>query len=89
LNLKCDFPVSKFNFKCNLYRYTAGAVEAAFVALALSTGSVPPTLNLTNPDPAVVPEGANFVPLVAQRIPGLRAALTNSFGGGVCGVYSC
>lgn len=34
----------------------AGAVEAAFVTLALHTGIVPPTLNLTNPDPSVVPE---------------------------------
>ena len=60
----------------------AGAVEAAFATLALHTQRVPPTLSLTHPDPEVVPPGANFVPLAAQTIPGLRAVLTNSFGFG-------
>ena len=66
----------------------AGAVEAAFVTMALFTGSVPPTLNLTDPDPAAVPPGGNFVPLAAQKIPGgLRAAITNSFGGGAARMW--
>ena len=62
----------------------AGAVEAAFAALALASGVVPPTLNLVEPDVGLGAafRGANFVPLVAQRAPGLRAALTNSFGFG-------
>jgi 3-oxoacyl-[acyl-carrier-protein] synthase II len=38
----------------------AGAVEAAFAALAISSEAVPPTLNLTHPDPGAVPEARAY-----------------------------
>ena len=73
----------------------AGAVEAAFAALAVAEGVVPPTLNLARVDPGMVAAAAeggggggggggcpDFVPLAARRAPALRAAMTNSFGFG-------
>jgi 3-oxoacyl-[acyl-carrier-protein] synthase II len=56
----------------------AGAVEAAVCLLALQRKTIPPTINLENPDPECdldyVPEGA--------RSAGLETALSNSFGFG-------
>jgi|TARA_B100001142_G_scaffold268353_1_gene273465 3-oxoacyl-[acyl-carrier-protein] synthase II len=60
----------------------AGAVEAAFAVLALSTKTLPPTLHLETPCPNAAPAGADLVPLIARVKPGLRAAMTNSFGFG-------
>lgn len=55
----------------------AGGVEAAFTALALHHGVVPPTVNVDDPDPACA---VNIAP-TARAMP-LRAALSNSFGFG-------
>ncbi len=56
----------------------AGGIEAVFTALAIYTGTVPPTANHTHPDPEcdldVVAEGAR------QASP--RVALSNAFGFG-------
>jgi 3-oxoacyl-[acyl-carrier-protein] synthase II len=56
----------------------AGAIEAAYTVLALEQGIIPPTANLTNPDPKI------DVDLVYQsaRERRLRFALSNSFGFG-------
>jgi 3-oxoacyl-[acyl-carrier-protein] synthase II len=56
----------------------AGGVEAVFTALALSTGIIPPTINLDNPD-----EGCDldYVPNVAREKK-ITTAMSNSFGFG-------
>jgi len=56
----------------------AGGVEAIFSVLAIHTSTIPPTINLDNPD-----EGCDldYVPNVARSVP-LRTALSNSFGFG-------
>lgn len=58
----------------------AGAVEAAFSVLALHHGVAPPTCNLEQPDPQLLPL---LVAGKAARLPGgPRAVLCNSFGFG-------
>lgn len=56
----------------------AGAVEAAFCALAIRDGILPPTLNLDNPS---FETPLNLIPHTAVRKK-VRAALSNSFGFG-------
>lgn len=56
----------------------AGAVEAAFCALALRDGILPPTLNLDNQD---FETPINLCPKTAVKKP-IKAALSNSFGFG-------
>jgi 3-oxoacyl-[acyl-carrier-protein] synthase II len=56
----------------------AGSVEAAFTALALSRGVLPPTINLDEPDPAC---DLDYVPH-HSRASEIRAAISNSFGFG-------
>jgi 3-oxoacyl-[acyl-carrier-protein] synthase II len=56
----------------------AGGVEAAFTALALYHGAVPPTINLDNPDPEC---DLDYVPNKAREVR-LEAAISNSFGFG-------
>ncbi|HEY1377171.1 MAG TPA: beta-ketoacyl-ACP synthase II [Gemmataceae bacterium] len=56
----------------------AGAVEAVALALTLSDGVVPPTINLTDPDPAC---DLDYVPQTAREIR-TRAAVSTSFGFG-------
>ena len=58
----------------------AGAVEAAFSVLALSTGWVPPNVNLATPEPGLLP---GLVRGAAARVrEGGGAVMTNSFGFG-------
>lgn len=56
----------------------AGAIEAIVMAMAIETGKIHPTINLTNPDPELdldyVPEGARELKV--------KCALSNSFGFG-------
>jgi len=59
----------------------AGAMGAFAAVLAIRDGIVPPTINLTNIDPACADLGLNFTPNVAVKRP-VRAALANSFGFG-------
>ncbi len=56
----------------------AGSIEACFCCLAIRDGVVPPTLNLTDPDPDCE---LRHVAGRAERHP-VRVALTNSFGFG-------
>ncbi len=56
----------------------AGAVESAVCALAIAEGKIPPTINLTDPDPACP---LDYVPLVARERR-VKHALNNSFGFG-------
>jgi 3-oxoacyl-[acyl-carrier-protein] synthase II len=56
----------------------AGAVEAAFCALAIRDSIAPPTLNLENP---TAETAIDLTPKVARKRP-IRAALSNSFGFG-------
>lgn len=61
----------------------AGGIEAAFTALTLHNGTIPPTINLENPDPDC---DLDYVPNVARETE-LRSAMSNSFGfGGTNGV---
>jgi len=56
----------------------AGAVEAVALALTLKGGVLPPTINLTHPDPDC---DLDYVPNTARDYP-VRTALSTSFGFG-------
>jgi 3-oxoacyl-[acyl-carrier-protein] synthase II len=57
----------------------AGALEFAISALALARRKIPPTANLTDPDPDC---DLDCVPLVGKEAPDLEYALSNSFAFG-------
>jgi len=56
----------------------AGAIEAVFCVRAVAEGVIPPTINLTDPDPEC---DLDYVPLVARHT-AVPAAMSNSFGFG-------
>ena len=65
----------------------AGAVSALACLLAVRDGVVPPTINLTDPDPAC---DLDYVPNVARTLD-VPAALANGFGFGgqnACAVFT-
>jgi 3-oxoacyl-[acyl-carrier-protein] synthase II len=57
---------------------SAGAVEAAITIMVIQNGIIPPTINLTHPDPEC---DLDYVPNVARRAK-VTTALSNSFGFG-------
>jgi 3-oxoacyl-[acyl-carrier-protein] synthase II len=57
----------------------AGAIASVVTLLAMRDGIIPPTLNLTDPDPGV--GEMDLTPLVARRRP-VRTGLVNAFGFG-------
>jgi 3-oxoacyl-[acyl-carrier-protein] synthase II len=56
----------------------AGAIEALFCVRAITDGVVPPTINLSAPDPDC---DLDYVPNAARPVP-VRTAMSNSFGFG-------
>jgi 3-oxoacyl-[acyl-carrier-protein] synthase II len=56
----------------------AGGLESVFTVLALAHQTVPPTINLHNPDPEC---DLDYCPNVARKMP-LQVALKNNFGFG-------
>jgi len=56
----------------------AGGVEFIFTALAIRDGILPPTINLTNPDPQC---DLDYVPNAARKVE-VEAAISNAFGFG-------
>ncbi|KOG85176.1 beta-ketoacyl-[acyl-carrier-protein] synthase family protein [Streptomyces varsoviensis] len=73
-----DVPVSSTKGVTGHPLGAAGALEAAYAVLALRDGIVPPTANLTDPDPDI---SVDLVAGAARR-ERLRAVLSNSFGFG-------
>jgi 3-oxoacyl-[acyl-carrier-protein] synthase II len=56
----------------------AGAVEAVALAMTLKTNAIPPTINLTHPDPNC---DLDYVPRTARELP-VKTAVSTSFGFG-------
>ena len=56
-----------------------GALEFALSVMALTSGSIPPTAHLNNPDPAC---DLDFVPLIGRHSVPLQAVMSNSFAFG-------
>ncbi|BCH54212.1 beta-ketoacyl-ACP synthase [Agrobacterium vitis] len=76
--LKDQIPVSSNKSMIGHTLTAAGAVEAVFSIQTMLTGTLPPTINYTNPDPTVE---LDVVPNV-KRDAQVSAVLSNSFGFG-------
>ncbi|MCC2645647.1 MAG: fabF [Burkholderiales bacterium] len=57
----------------------ASAIEAVFSIMALQDGVIPPTINLSNPDPEC---DLDYTPNTAREDKNLKFAMSNSFGFG-------
>jgi 3-oxoacyl-[acyl-carrier-protein] synthase II len=57
----------------------AGALEFVAAAMALASGTVPPTMHLRHPDPLC---DLDYVPMRSRRVPALEAVMSSSFAFG-------
>src|SRR5262249_14528791 len=57
----------------------SGAVELIATVMALRSGTIPPTSHLDAPDPECT---LDYVPNVARKVAGMKAAMSNSFAFG-------
>ena len=73
-----NIPVSSNKSMIGHTLTAAGAVEAIFSLMTISTGTLPPTINHDNPDPAIE---LDVVPNVKRDQP-VSSVLSNSFGFG-------
>jgi 3-oxoacyl-[acyl-carrier-protein] synthase II len=73
-----ELPMSSIKSMVGHLIGAAGAVEAAAMALTLSQGVLPPTINHTQPDPNC---DLDYVPNNARILP-IRTAISTSFGFG-------
>lgn len=73
-----EVPVSSNKSMIGHTLTAAGAVEAVFSLLTISTGTLPPTINYDNPDPSIP---LDVVPNV-KRDAAITSVLSNSFGFG-------
>jgi 3-oxoacyl-[acyl-carrier-protein] synthase II len=73
-----DLPLSSIKSMVGHLIGAAGAVEAVALALTLKHGALPPTINLTRPDPEC---DLDYVPNTARELP-VRTAVSTSFGFG-------
>ncbi len=73
-----NIPISSTKSMTGHLLGAAGAIEAAFTILAIKHGTIPPTINLDNPDPEC---DLDYTPFLARRGK-VRAAISNSFGFG-------
>jgi len=74
----CKIPISSTKSMTGHLIGAAGALEAAICALVLNKGIIPPTINLTHPDPNC---DLDYVPNKARKVR-VEVALSNSFGFG-------
>lgn len=74
----CKVPISSTKSMTGHLIGAAGALEAAICALVIKEGIIPPTINLTHPDPNC---DLDYVPNKARQAK-VKIALSNSFGFG-------
>ena len=76
---KGQLPVSSTKSMHGHLLGATGAVEAIACIMALQTNTLPPTINLDNPDPQC---DLDFVSHTARKVKDLNVAISNSFGFG-------
>lgn len=72
-------PISSIKSMVGHSLAAAGGIEAVATIMALVEQTLPPTINLHNPDPEC---DLDYVPNAARKVQGLRAAASNSLGFG-------